>query len=330
MSAPLLAIEGLSVDLPTKRGMLHAVRDVSFTLAPRETLCLVGESGCGKSTTALALLGLLPEGARHRRRRFTFAGEDLTATSATRLPMLRGARMTMIFQEPASALNPVLTIGGQLNDVYRCHTRTTRGAARDRAVELMQRVGIANAGDRLRQYPHQLSGGLRQRVMIAMALMCRPSLVIADEPTSALDVTVQAQILRLLADLQQETGIAILLITHDLAVVARASHRVAVMYAGEIVESADTPTLFADPRHPYTRGLMGAMLTAGGPHANGRVRPIPGAVPSLIGDVSGCAFRTRCSSATSACADTVAMRTESGRPSHSWRCVLGGPPPADA
>jgi peptide/nickel transport system ATP-binding protein len=319
MSEALLSVEGLVVDIATPRGVLHAVRDISFEIKRGETLCIVGESGCGKSMTAFSLMGLLPKKATRQARRLVFEGEDLTHTAAERLPQLRGHRMAMIFQEPMTALNPAYTIGEQLSDVHRRHKNSSRAAARARAVELLEKVGITAAGERLGQYPHQLSGGLRQRVMIAMALMCGPVMLIADEPTTALDVTIQAQILRLLADLQDELGIAMLLITHDLGVVARAGHRVAVMYAGEVVEAGTTAAVFARPRHPYTQGLLASIPVPGRTLPGARLGAIPGTVPSLFGDIKGCAFRGRCAHATAVCAETVAPRSAA---SHDWRCVL--------
>jgi peptide/nickel transport system ATP-binding protein len=218
-----------------------------------------------------------------------------------------------------TALNPAYTIGDQLIEVHRRHKGSTLAQARERAIELLEKVGITAAGERLGQYPHQLSGGLRQRVMIAMALMCGPTLLIADEPTTALDVTIQAQILRLLIDLQRDLGIAILLITHDLGVVARVANHVAVMYAGEIAESATAASLFGRPRHPYTRGLMASIPIPGRTKAGERLGSIPGIVPSLVGDVGGCAFRDRCGYAFAACAETVPWRADG---EHGWRCML--------
>jgi peptide/nickel transport system ATP-binding protein len=313
---PLLEVDALVVDIATPAGILHAVRDVSFHVERGEMLCIVGETGCGKSMTALALMGLLPRNAVRRARRLALDGEDLGAASLVRL---RGNRMSMIFQEPMTALNPCYTIGDQLSEVHRRHKGSTPRVARDRAVELLERVGISGAAQRLGQYPHQLSGGLRQRVMIAMALMCSPSLLIADEPTTALDVTIQAQILRLLLDLQRDLGIGILLITHDLGVVARAADRVSVMYAGEIVETATTTELFATPRHPYTRGLMASIPVPGKTPPGARLGAIPGTVPSLFGEVRGCAFRTRCAHAMPICSDTIVPRSQAA---HVWRCVL--------
>jgi peptide/nickel transport system ATP-binding protein len=232
---------------------------------------------------------------------------------------LRGRRMAMIFQEPMTALNPAWTIGEQMIEVHRRHMRQGSAAATARAVDLLAKVGIASPAERLGQYPHQLSGGLRQRVMIAMALMCKPELLIADEPTTALDVTIQAQILRLLADLRRELGIALLLITHDLGVVARIADRVNVMYAGAIAESATAAQLFADPRHPYTRGLLACLPRTGVTQAGERLGTIPGVVPSLIGGIAGCAFRSRCPVALSACATAVPEREAS--PGHRFACV---------
>ncbi len=315
----VLDVQGLSVDIATSGGALHAVRDVSFQVRRGETLCIVGESGCGKSITSLALMSLLPRAATRRARKLTLVGEDLSAASAKRVNALRGDRMAMIFQEPMTALNPAYTIGDQLMEPYLHHRRATPAQARERAVELLGKVGIASAAERLSQYPHQLSGGLRQRVMIAMALMCGPELLIADEPTTALDVTIQAQILRLLADLQHELGIAMMLITHDLGVVARIAHRVAVMYAGQIVEEGTAEQLFASPRHPYTRGLLSCIPVPGRTAPGGRLGTIAGTVPSLIGDLHGCSFRTRCPYAQPQCEQTVPYRHVG---QHGWRCIL--------
>jgi peptide/nickel transport system ATP-binding protein len=315
---PLLSVADLRVEIATPRGMLHAVRGISFDIHAGETLCLVGESGCGKSMTALALMGLLPSQATRRASHLLFEGDELANESPRRLASLRGSRMAMIFQEPMTALNPAYTIGDQLMEVHRRHMGSTQAQSRARAIELLEKVGISAAAERLRQYPHQLSGGLRQRVMIAMALMCGPVLLIADEPTTALDVTIQAQILRLLIELQRELGIAILLITHDLGVVARVAHRVAVMYAGEIVETATAASLFAMPRHPYTRGLMASIPVPGRTPPGERLGAIPGIVPSLIGEMRGCAFRDRCAYAAAVCAHEMPTRSVQD---HRWRCI---------
>jgi peptide/nickel transport system ATP-binding protein len=338
----VLEVENLCVDIATERGPLHAVRDVSLKVRRGETLCIVGESGCGKSMTSLALMGLLPKAAERRVRRMTFLGEDLKLASPQRINDLRGNRMAMIFQEPMTALNPAYTIGSQMTEAYRHHTGANAASARERAVSLLGKVGIASAPERLQQYPHQLSGGLRQRVMIAMALMCEPELLIADEPSTALDVTIQAQILRLLASLQKELGIAMILITHDLGVVARIADRVAVMYAGEMVEEAPAANLFASPQHPYTRGLLSAIPVPG----KATLGTIPGTVPSLVGDRVGCAFRERCGLAHGLCEETIPIQTSgvkrgtgvaqdgfslkeiehlplaSINTEHRWRCVI--------
>jgi peptide/nickel transport system ATP-binding protein len=296
----LLEVDGLCVDLPTRRGVLHAVRDASFEVDRGETLCLVGESGCGKSTTALALMNLLPGSARRRGVRIGFDGQNLLDLPERRMSALRGNRMSMIFQEPMTSLNPSYTIGDQLEEVMLRHRRVSRSVARDAAVTLLDRAGVHGSVQRMRQFPHQLSGGLRQRVMIAMALMCSPDLLIADEPTTALDVTVQAQILHLLNDLKRDFGMALILITHDLGVVARMADRVAVMYAGSIVESAPAKDLFANPRHPYTRGLLACLPK---PANRGRtLGTIPGSVAAPVGDLQGCQFRNRCAHTAEICA----------------------------
>jgi len=318
-AAAVLEVEGLSVDIATPHGALRAVRDVSFSVARGETLCIVGESGCGKSITSLAVMSLLPAAAKRRAKKLSLLGEDLLAASPKRVNALRGNRMAMIFQEPMTALNPAYTIGNQLMESYLVH-RGGGGAAqaRERAIELLGKVGIASAAERMGQYPHQLSGGLRQRVMIAMALMCGPELLIADEPSTALDVTIQAQILRLLADLQKDLGIAMVLITHDLGVVARIAHRVAVMYAGEIVEEGTAERIFASPHHPYTRGLLACIPVPGRTERGGRLGTIAGTVPSLVGDVRGCSFRERCAYARAECGAAVPVQSEGA---HRWRCI---------
>lgn len=316
----VLEVQGLKVDIKTGRGTLHAVRDVSFNVRRGETLCIVGESGCGKSMTSLSIMGLLPKVAKRSTRALKFLGEDLGTASATRLNSLRGNKMAMIFQEPMTALNPAYTIGEQLTEHYRHHRGASKDEANARAIELLEKVGIASAAQRLGQYPHQLSGGLRQRVMIAMALMCGPELLIADEPSTALDVTIQAQILRLLADLQTELGIAMVLITHDLGVVARIADRVAVMYAGEVVEEGTAVDIFSNPRHPYTQGLLHCIPVPGRTEPGGKLGTIPGVVPSLIGDINGCAFRDRCAHAQALCEQNIPVHHSDN--DHQWRCVM--------
>ena len=316
----VLEVQGLHVDIPTPAGVLHPVRDVSFRVRRGETLCLVGESGCGKSMTSLALMDLLPRAATRRAGTLRFLGEDLAGATRKRINALRGNRMAMIFQEPMTALNPAYTIGEQLIEHYRHHRGASVAASRSRAVELLEKVGIASAAKRLGQYPHQLSGGLRQRVMIAMALMCGPELLIADEPSTALDVTIQAQILRLLADLQKELGIAMVLITHDLGVVARIADRVAVMYAGEVVEEGPAAELFATPQHPYTVGLLSCIPVPGRTPPGGKLGTIAGVVPSLVGNLQGCSFRDRCMHAQPGCSRAIPVRrSQAGQ---QWRCVL--------
>jgi peptide/nickel transport system ATP-binding protein len=285
-----------------------------------ETHCLVGESGCGKSVTSLAVMGLLAKGGKREAARLSFAGEDIRDYDEKQMSRLRGDRMAMIFQEPMTSLNPAYTVGSQMTEVLRRHRGTPRAQAVDRAVELLTRVGITAPGLRLGQFPHQLSGGLRQRVMIAMALMCDPELLIADEPTTALDVTVQAQILRLLAELQKDLGLGILLITHDLGIVARVADRVSVMYAGKVVESAPTAELFRAPRHPYTRGLLSCVPVPGKVKRDEPLGSIPGVVPRIPPGFIGCAFRDRCSFAEAACASEIPRRNVG--PAHEALCIL--------
>jgi peptide/nickel transport system ATP-binding protein len=265
-------------------------------------------------------MGLLAKGGKREAARLSFAGEDIRDYDEKRMSRLRGDRMAMIFQEPMTSLNPAYTVGSQMTEVLRRHRGTPRAQAVDRAVELLTRVGITAPGLRLGQFPHQLSGGLRQRVMIAMALMCDPELLIADEPTTALDVTVQAQILRLLAELQKDLGLGILLITHDLGIVARVADRVSVMYAGEVVESAPTAELFRAPRHPYTRGLLSCVPVPGKVKRGEPLGSISGVVPRIPPGFTGCAFRDRCSFAEAACAGPLPRRDVG--PAHEMLCIL--------
>jgi peptide/nickel transport system ATP-binding protein len=317
---PLLAIENLRVEIALRAGLLKAVRGVDLTIAPGETHGLVGESGCGKSLTALGIMGLLPRRARRSAQVLRFADVDLARLRERQMEDLRGDRMAMIFQEPMTSLNPAFSIGAQLIETLRRHRSVTRDEAFDRSVAMLERVGITSPKLRLRQYPHQLSGGLRQRVMIAMALLCEPKLLIADEPTTALDVTVQAQILRLLAGLQRDMGLSILLITHDLGVVARIAQRVSVMYAGEIVEQGRVADVFARPLHPYTRGLMSAVPVPGRIRRGVPLGSIPGMVPSLVGELPGCAFRARCPLAHDACAASPPVQHPDA--TRTYRCQL--------
>ena len=323
-SAPLLDVSNLVVDIKVSAGTLHAVNGVSFSVMPGETYCIVGESGCGKTVATLALMGLLPRSATVRADRIMFEGHDLQTLSQEQLSELRGNRIGMIFQDPMTSLNPVFTVGNQLMEPYLRHRNAGRREARERAEYLLEHVGIQAPRQRLAQFPHQLSGGLRQRVMIAMALMCEPALLIADEPTTALDVTVQVQILNLLAKLQREFKTALILITHDLGVVARLADRMSVMYAGRIVESGTAREIFKAPHHPYTRGLLYCIPVPG---VHRRLGSIPGIVPSLIGESEGCQFRNRCSLASATCVhdDPPFRHLTTG---NGYRCVI--PPDAMA
>jgi len=302
MSAPvLLSVQGLATWFDTEDGVARAVDGVDLELEAGQTLGLVGESGCGKSVTALSILRLLPvPPARFAGGRVLFRGTDLLTLPEEELRMLRGRRIAMIFQEPMTALDPVFTVGSQIEEVLTLHLSLGREEARARAIELLRRVEIASPERRAREYPHQLSGGMRQRVMIAMAMACDPELLIADEPTTALDVTIQAQILELVRALQRASGTGVLLITHDLGVVAESAHQVAVMYAGKVVERAPVDSLFDRPRHPYTIGLFRALPDLAAPRA--RLRAIPGMVPAAHRFPAGCRFRTRCSLASDRCA----------------------------
>jgi len=318
----ILEVRDLSVTIPVPAGTLRPVQSVSFTVRRGETVCLVGESGCGKSLTSLAIMGLLPRAATRTAESLRLDGEDILNIDERRLSDIRGNRMAMIFQEPMTSLNPAYTIGNQLEEALLRHRNVTRREARERAIYLLEKVGITAAASRLRQYPHQLSGGLRQRVMIAMALMCGPDLIIADEPTTALDVTIQAQILKLLAELQQEFRMGLLLITHDLGVVARVADRVEVMYAAQIVESGTAEQVFRAPLHPYTRGLLDCIPIPGRTPRGQHLGSIPGIVPSLIGDIRGCHFRDRCRYATEACAGGAVALKPGPEPGHIYRCLL--------
>jgi peptide/nickel transport system ATP-binding protein len=318
---PILEAEGLSVEIPVPGGMLHPVRDVALHVAAGETLCIVGESGCGKSLTALSLMGLLPQSARRNARRLTLDGQDLLTLSERRMADLRGNAMAMVFQEPMTTLNPSFTVGDQLEEALLQHRRVSRSAARERAITLLEKVGISAPESRLRQYPHQLSGGLRQRVMIAMALMCGPKVILADEPTTALDVTTQAQILRLLIALQREFRMAMVLITHDLGIVSRVADRVAVMYAGQIIEIGAVAEVYARPLHPYTQGLLRCVPVPGVVKHGTHLGFIPGIVPSLVGEPRGCSFRARCAYAMPAC-ESTSVELRADLPGHSARCLL--------
>jgi oligopeptide/dipeptide ABC transporter ATP-binding protein len=303
--APLLDVAGLVTTVRTGRGRFHGVDDVSLAVRPGRTLCVAGESGSGKSLTALSIMGLLPEAAQVEAGTLRFDGVDLLTLPPAERRRLRGRAMAMIFQEPMTALNPVLDIGTQVAEALRIHG-VPRGEAHERALAMLERVRMADAPRRMRDFPHQLSGGMKQRVMIATALVHRPRLVIADEPTTALDVTLQAQVLALLRELQDEIGMAMVFVTHDLAVVAEIADEVAVMYAGRIVERAPVQALFARPAHPYTRGLLDARPRAGQTkHNTPALGLIPGRVPSPWAWPAGCRFQARCARAQPRCAQAV-------------------------
>ena len=301
MTTTLLQLDGLVTVFDTLDGTVRAVDGVSFTIGKGETVALVGESGCGKSVTALSILRLVQAPAgRIESGRVLLEGTDLVTLPEEELRKVRGARIAMIFQEPMTSLNPVLTVGFQIAEAVQLHRRVSRAEAWTEAVRMLELVEIPDPATRARSYPHQLSGGMRQRVMIAMALSCDPELLIADEPTTALDVTIQAQILELLDNLRARLGMALLLITHDLGVVAERAERVLVMYAGRVVEEGPVAEVFTSPKHPYTRGLLRSVPRLGRPHA--RLEAIPGQVPRLTELPSGCRFRDRCDRALQACA----------------------------
>jgi peptide/nickel transport system ATP-binding protein len=316
---PVLEVEDLQTFFYTRRGLVRAVDRVSFAVGAGETLAIVGESGCGKSITALSVMGLVPSppgrivGGSVRLR-----GRDLLRLDAEAMRRVRGNEISMIFQEPMTSLNPVLTIGDQIAEALTLHQDLSRAAARDRAVEMLRLVRIPEPERRAREYPHQLSGGMRQRAMIAMALSCDPKVLIADEPTTALDVTIQAQILELVLELQERLGTAVVLITHDLGVVAETARRVVVLYAGRMVEEAEVTALFDGPLHPYTRGLLGSIPRLD--EAEGaRLQEIPGMVPALDALPEGCAFAPRCAMATERCRAEAPPWREM-RPGHWSAC----------
>jgi peptide/nickel transport system ATP-binding protein len=317
----LLEVENLQTHFRTPEGVNRAVDGVSFAVEAGETVAIVGESGCGKSVTANSIMRLVPQPPGSIAGAIRFEGRDLLKLSEAAMRKVRGDDISMIFQEPMTSLNPVLTIGRQIAEPLRLHQGLTRNQVEQRVVEMLSVVGIAEPRRRAREYPHQLSGGMRQRVMIAIALACRPKLLIADEPTTALDVTIQAQILSLMADLKQRFGTAIILITHDLGVVAEIARRVMVMYAGRKVEEAPVAELFRSPRHPYTRGLISAVPKLGSSLAavQTRLAEIPGVVPSLKQRIAGCVFASRCALAADLCR-RVAPALEEKAPAHFAAC----------
>lgn len=316
---PLLSVENLETQFRTEEGLLRAVDGVSFAISQGETLGIVGESGCGKSVTALTIMRLLPRNAHIACGRIMFEGRDLLALTEAEMRAVRGSSIGMIFQEPMTSLNPVHSIGEQIAEIVRIHHVAGRTAALARAEDMLRLVRIPDAARRLRDYPHQFSGGMRQRAMIAMALACSPKLLIADEPTTALDVTIQAQIMQLMLELKERLGAAVLLITHDLGVVAETCGRVIVMYAGRIVEQAPVDALFERPAHPYTRGLM-ASIPRGADRRRRRLPEIPGMVPSVTRPFAGCSFAPRCPRAVDACRATT-PQLHPIVPGHDVACI---------
>lgn len=320
----ILTVDGLQTHFFTEEGVVRAVDGVTLSVRPGEMLGLVGESGCGKTVTALSILRLVPDPpGRIVGGTISFEGRDLVRLPEEEIRKIRGCAISMIFQEPMTSLNPVFTVGEQVAEGIRHHEKVSRREAWDQAVEVLKRVKIPDPARRAREYPHQLSGGMRQRVMIAIALALRPKLLIADEPTTALDVTIQAQILELLLGLQEEMKMAVMLITHDLGVIAETADRVVVMYAGRVVEEASVKELFDNPLHPYTQGLMESLPRLETGKARRRLRAIPGLVPNLLQLPTGCKFAPRCPKVVEQCWPTEPELREI-RPGHSARCILAG------
>ncbi|WP_027724030.1 ABC transporter ATP-binding protein [Tuberibacillus calidus] len=320
MAEEVLRVKDLEVQFKTAEGYLSAVRGISFNLKKGETVCVVGESGCGKSISALSIMGLLPANGRIANGEIWFDGKDLVKLRQDEIQKIRGNDISMIFQEPMTALNPVFTIGFQLCEPLRIHQNLNKTVAAKKAVELLKQVGISEPERRMKQYPHELSGGMRQRVMIAIALACEPKILIADEPTTALDVTIQAQILDLLNELKQKFNTSVIMITHDMGVVAEVADRVIVMYAGEVVEEGDVETIFNDPQHPYTQGLLASVPNVD--REQEELTAIPGSMPSLNEKIEGCRFHPRCPFATEKCKLQHPSMTMIGN--HKVRCWLKG------
>jgi peptide/nickel transport system ATP-binding protein len=322
MSERLLEVKDLEVSFATEEGVVQAVDGVSFELGAGEILAIVGESGCGKSVTAMTLLGLTRSPNARIAGSVTYKGQELITAAEEELQRVRGAEIAMIFQDPMTSLNPVMRIGDQVIEQIQEHTGMPEAQARERTVELLERVGIPRARDRVNSYPFEFSGGMRQRVMIALALSCDPSVLIADEPTTALDVTIQAQILQRIRELRDETGAAVILVTHDLGVVADVADRIAVMYAGRIVEAGTLDDIFYDPQHPYTWGLLGSITRVDKPRDR-RLPTIAGLPPSLADRPEGCHFRPRCPHAFLECTKSPPLEARmDGQPQHSDRCWL--------
>ncbi|WP_153463128.1 ABC transporter ATP-binding protein [Sediminibacillus terrae] len=315
----LLQVDNLVTQFRTAEGKLSAVRGISFSVEKGETLCIVGESGCGKSITSLSIMGLLPSNGEIAEGSITFQDEELTGKKEEELRQLRGNKMSMIFQEPMTALNPVFTIGYQLREPLILHQHMSKRQATDKAVELLEQVGIPDPKKRLKQFPHELSGGMRQRVMIAIALACNPSLLIADEPTTALDVTIQAQILDLIDDLKRKMDMGVVFVTHDMGVVAEIADRVMVMYAGEVVEIGEVKEIFNNPQHPYTKGLLASVPNVDDEYHT--LESIPGSLPNLNEKIQGCRFHPRCPLATERC-KREASPIFDVRETHQSKCWL--------
>lgn len=301
MDTPLIKVENLKTHFPVRTGIIKAVDGLDYAVFENETLGIVGESGSGKSINALSILRLIPSPGRIVAGEISFKGQNLLRLPMRRMPLIRGNEISMIFQEPMSSLNPVLTVGRQILESVTTHQKLKPAVAKQIVIEMLQQVGIAEPEKRLREYPHQFSGGQRQRVMIAMALACKPSLLIADEPTTALDVTCQAQIIQLIQDLQRKQKTSVILITHDMGLVAEIADRVVVMYAGSLMESADVWTLFKYPAHPYTRALLKSIPYLGKKMSKRRLNEIPGTIPSLLDLPTGCKFHPRCERAEHEC-----------------------------
>jgi oligopeptide/dipeptide ABC transporter ATP-binding protein len=315
---PLLEVKDLCVSFFGPKGEVRVADHVSFSVEAGKLTGIVGESGSGKTMSVLSIMRLLPEGARITGGSIRFDGDDLLRLSEAEMRRVRGARAAMIFQEPMTSLNPVFTIGSQIGEAIRLHQRTSRRETHDRTVEALRMVGIAGPEHRVNDYPHRLSGGMRQRVMIAMALACKPKLLIADEPTTALDVTIQAQILDLIRDLQERLGLAVVLVTHDLGIVAQYADSVTILYAARVMEQCATAELFRNPLCPYTRGLLESIPGAGGPRR--RLQAIPGSIPSAMNPPSGCRFHPRCALAIEDCA-RVDPPLEEKAPAHYAACI---------
>ncbi|OCN02590.1 peptide ABC transporter ATP-binding protein [Clostridium sp. W14A] len=318
----MLSVRNLQTAFHTDAGEIVSVEDVSFDLNPGETLGIVGESGCGKSVTSLSIIRLLGKSGRISKGEIQFENQDLAKMNEKEMRKIRGGRISMIFQEPMTSLNPVFTIGYQMQETICLHLQMGKKESRAYAIEMLKKVGIPRAESVIDNYPHELSGGMRQRVMIAMALSCKPKLLIADEPTTALDVTIQAQILELMKKLRKESGTSIMLITHDLGVVAEMADRIIVMYAGQVIESADVYTLFDHPAHPYTIGLMNSIPTIDLDDSK-RLESITGTVPSMYQKIRGCRFCNRCKYVTERCRNEAPPLTQQGE-GHLARCFFAG------